>query len=388
MRIGILTFHRPVNYGAFLQAFSLSNNISRKYPNAKVEIIDYIAPKEKKKIYLNVLRTFKYNGIDVMIKELKKINIFKKSLEILPLSANYFCDEQLENLFSYIDNNYDLLIIGSDAVFNWNQNGYPSAFLPLYKFKIPVVSYAASVHGLKYYEVDKKIINEVGSVFSNMALVGVRDKNTENFVSFCNPNKKLIHCCDPTVVMNFDQLYSFKHRSLQEIKKNYKLDMDKEYIVLMLEEETISKEIYEKYSQDYTIISLFKKNKSSDIFMYDLNPIEWALVIKNARLVFTNFFHGTLLSLTQGVPVIVIDVSGYDKPYEGKLNDLMVRRFDLPKLYIKKEQWDDKKNIIYTVVDDCLDGKYKGKIQEVVNKEADAFDDFINEINKLIKKNI
>ena len=95
-----------------------------------------------------------------------------------------------------------------------------------------------------------------------------------------------------------------------------------------------------------------------------------------------------MLSLTQGVPVIVIDVSGYDKPYEGKLNDLMVRRFDLPKLYIKKEQWDDKKNIIYTVVDDCLDGKYKGKIQEVVNKEANAFDDFINEINKLIKKNI
>ena len=36
MRIGILTFHRPVNFGAFLQAFSLSNNISRKYPNSKV----------------------------------------------------------------------------------------------------------------------------------------------------------------------------------------------------------------------------------------------------------------------------------------------------------------------------------------------------------------
>lgn len=50
MNIGILTFHRPINYGAFLQSFSLSSHLAKE-PNFNVEIIDYIAPKEKLKIH-------------------------------------------------------------------------------------------------------------------------------------------------------------------------------------------------------------------------------------------------------------------------------------------------------------------------------------------------
>lgn len=51
MRIGILTFHKPINYGAFLQAFSLAEGIQENIPNANVEIVDYIAPKESKNSY-------------------------------------------------------------------------------------------------------------------------------------------------------------------------------------------------------------------------------------------------------------------------------------------------------------------------------------------------
>lgn len=116
----------------------------------------------------------------------KKIRVFKNSLKYLPLSDKHFCTEDLEELFSYIDNKYDMLIIGSDAVFNWNQNGFPSAFIPQYSFKIPVVTYAASVHGLKYYDVEKEKISQCGSVFDNISFIGVRDKNTENFVKYCN----------------------------------------------------------------------------------------------------------------------------------------------------------------------------------------------------------
>ena len=73
MKIGILTFHRPINYGAFLQAYSLSNQLKKCFEKSEVEIIDYIAPKENKTIYLNVLRTLKYYGVDAMIKEIAKI---------------------------------------------------------------------------------------------------------------------------------------------------------------------------------------------------------------------------------------------------------------------------------------------------------------------------
>ena len=41
MRIGILTFHKAINYGAYLQAFSLSSKLREQFLSDEVEIIDY-----------------------------------------------------------------------------------------------------------------------------------------------------------------------------------------------------------------------------------------------------------------------------------------------------------------------------------------------------------
>lgn len=376
MKIGILTFHRPINYGAFLQAFALSNQIQLSFPKSEVEIIDYIAPKERKKIYLNVLRTVKHYGIDAALKEVVKIRVFRKSLELLPLSKEKFSEEKFEDFFSYIESNYDLLIIGSDAVFNWNQNGYPSVFIPQYKFNIPIVTYAASVHGLKYRDVEKNMLDESAFTFENMKIIGVRDKNTENFVKFCKETLQPVHCCDPTFLINFDSLYGVSHRSFEQIMKRYKINIEKQFIVLMLEDKDISKKIYQRYSDQYTIVSLFKQNKYSDAFFYDLTPVEWALVIKNSVLVVTNFFHGTLLALMQNIPVIVVDLSGYEMPYEGKLKDLMERRLNLTELYVKKNEWNLKESEILDAANKCIQGNYKERIVKAIDKERQSFYEF------------
>ena len=42
MKIGILTHQYVSNYGAFLQAYALSEAIAREFPDDSVEIIDYI----------------------------------------------------------------------------------------------------------------------------------------------------------------------------------------------------------------------------------------------------------------------------------------------------------------------------------------------------------
>ncbi|MDD4690158.1 MAG: polysaccharide pyruvyl transferase family protein, partial [Eubacteriales bacterium] len=170
MRIGILTFHKPINYGAFLQAFALSTQLSNKFKESHVEIIDYIAPLEKKKIFINVLWGVKHYGFLNGIRDLYKINSFNNAYKVLALSQkNHFDD--LNDLYKFIDNTYDLLIIGSDAVFNWKQNGYPTAFIPIYSFKrCKVVSYAASVHGLRYLDEPKGRIDECGQSFDKMSL--------------------------------------------------------------------------------------------------------------------------------------------------------------------------------------------------------------------------
>lgn len=41
MKIGILTHHYVKNFGAFMQAYALTNVIKEIVPNSRVEIIDY-----------------------------------------------------------------------------------------------------------------------------------------------------------------------------------------------------------------------------------------------------------------------------------------------------------------------------------------------------------
>lgn len=381
MKIGILTFHRPINYGAFLQAFSLSNQLKNCFPESDVEIIDYIAPKERKTIYLNILRTAKYYGVDAALKELSKLRVFKKELNNLPLSQRFFCKEPLEEIFDYINNTYDLLVIGSDAIFNWNQNGYPTAFIPQYQFDIPVLTYAASVHGLRYLKEGMyPKLRECGQAFSKMIAVGVRDKNTERFVKLCNETVEPIHCCDPTVVLDLKALYALPHRTLTEIQQNYRINLSTPYIVLMIEDQAIATDIYNEYHKSYTIVSLFKKNKMADAFLYDLSAVEWALVISRASLVVTNFFHGTLLALKQNVPALVVDMSKYDEPYEGKLCDLMCRRLLLPELYIKQGDWQNSKKEMISLADDCLGGIFAKRIADGIDSEEKFFRTFITKL--------
>lgn len=389
MKIGILTFHKSINYGAFLQAYALSNKFIKKTPEYSVEIIDYIAPLEKRKIPVNVLWGIKHYGIINGIRDMQKIYSFKKAYKTLPLSKkNSFKD--LTDLYEFIDKTYDILVIGSDAVFNWNQNGYPTAYIPMYKFEnCKVITYAASVHGLRYLDTDKKILDECGKAFSHMDIIGVRDKNSENFVHTCCNSAKVVHCCDPTVFIDREAIkknsYDFKSRILRK----HKCDLTKKYIVLMLPDCLFVEKIREKYAGKYQIITLFRPSKYADKYLYDLNPYEWASVLSCAEMVVTSYFHGTLLSLRHNTPVLAIDFSNYnDEKYEGKLKDLLCTRLEMGECYFDGNDIDrnDIINEMMRVIDKALSGEYRKKIEMSMKKEAESFNTFLEKFQTLLCK--
>lgn len=380
MRIGILTFHKAINYGAYLQAFSLSNKLQEQFPNHEVEIIDYIAPKEQNRKLYMVLWNVKHHGIKGGLSEIKRISVFKSMQKYLSLSPQSFCTKNLNELYSYIDNRYDMLIIGSDAVFNWNQTKFPTAFIPDYQFSIPVYTYAASVHGLRFYSVSHDILQACGTVFERMKCVGVRDKCSEQFVKVCSENANTIHCCDPTLFIDKDIIYNNGISVRNKLAKRYGFSLDSKYIVVMAPNSNMIKEISKRYGNEYKIVSVFVKSSYSDYYIADLNPFEWTVVLRQAAMVITSYFHGTLLSLVQGTPTIVLDYSGYcDEQYEGKLKDLMVTRFELPELYFDKSEADDfvGENAFYKKVDKLLGGEYEKRISDAIRKERETFNDFI-----------
>lgn len=384
MRIGILTFHKAINYGAYLQAFSLSNKLQEQFPDHEVEIIDYIAPKEQNRKLYMVLWNVKHHGIKGGLSELKRISVFKSMQKYLPLSPKSFCTKNLKKLYAYIDERYDMLIIGSDAVFNWNQTKYPTAFIPDYPFSIPVYTYAASVHGLRFYSISHDLLQTCGKVFDRMKYIGVRDKCSEQFVKLCSQNAKTIHCCDPTLFIDKQIIYQKGISARNKIEKRYGLSLDSKYIVVMAPDCNLIKAVNERYKKEYKIVSVFVKSSFSDYYLSDLNPFEWTVVLKQAAMVVTSYFHGTLLSLVQGTPTIVLDFSGYcDDQYESKLKDLMLTRFKLPELYYDKSEADDfaGEDSFYYKVDKLLDGGYEKRIGDATQKQSSTINDFI----KLLK---
>ena len=380
MRIGILTFHNVINYGAFLQAFSLLNKLQEQFPNDEVEIIDYTAPKARKRKLYMVLWNVKHHGIKGGLSELKRISVFKSAQKHLSLSPRSFCTGNLKKLYSYIDKRYDLLIIGSDAVFNWNQTKFPTAFIPDYRFSIPVYTYAASVHGLRFYSASNEILQNCGNVFERMECIGVRDNCSEKFVKLCYEGARTLHCCDPTLFRDKEVIYQIGISAKAKIQKKYGFSLDSKYIVVMAPDSNMVKEVSKRYGDEYKIISVFVKSSFADYYVADLNPFEWTVILKQADLVVTSYFHGTLLSLVQGTPVIVLDYSGYcDNQYEGKLRDLLFTRFEMPELCYDKNEADNfvGDDSFYKKIDELLAGGYKKRIDNAVEKERKALDAFI-----------
>lgn len=383
MRIGILTFHKVINYGAFLQAFSLSEKLKKEFPNDEVEIIDYVtAPKRK---YFMVLWNVKHHGIKGGLTELKRIAVFNSAHKNLSLSPDSFKADELDELFHYIDERYDMLIIGSDAVFNWKQTTFPTAFIPDYKFNIPIYTYAASVHGLRFFDETEDKLKKCGEIFERMECIGVRDNCSENFVKLCSENTRIIHCCDPTLFIDKEDIYNRGQIINRKIEQKYGFNLDSKYIVFMTPDNDLIKAVAEKYCGEYKLVSVFRDSSYADLYISDLDPFEWTVMLKKAKAVITSYFHGTLLSLVQGTPAVVLDYSGYcTEQYEGKLKDLMVTRLSLPELYFDKEYAEkfSDEDIFFKKFNELLEGKYKETIESAISKEKKSLDQFINIIKK------
>lgn len=381
MRIGILTFHKAINYGAYLQAFSLFRKLQESFPTDQVEIIDYQAPKERNRKFYTLLWNVKHYGLKGGLAELKRVSVFRSMQKHFLLSPKSFCTRKLKKLYVYINGRYDVLIIGSDAVFNWNQTKFPSAFIPDYPFTIPVFTYAASVHGLRFYAVPSALLQRCGRAFDRMKYVGVRDACSERFVKLCAPNAKTLHCCDPTLFINKEDISEKGGSVAEKLQKKYGFSLDTKYIVVMAPDSNMVRQIRQRYGNEYKFVSVFVKSSYADLYVSDLDPFEWTVVLKRSSMVITSYFHGTLLSLVQGTPTVVIDYSGYcDEQYEGKLKDLMYTRFHLPELYHENKEAehfvDDTQ--FFEKIDEILRGGFDRRIEAAVNEERKSIHSFIN----------
>ena len=336
-RIGILTFHRSINYGAFMQSLALSREIARRHPDCSVEVIDYSSAKMERN-YRVKFDKYCIKHPTLFFERLKRKKVFRRSLRYLPLSKKTMISDECGEVFDFIKDNYDVVVVGSDAVWNWIKRGFPNPYIM--DFDLPVIrmSYAASAFGMGPEHVTPERADLFGRALSGYRFITVRDDYTSELVKSCAPNVTPYTVCDPTAFLDLEYVLSLLGHTRESYKdyiyKKYRIPTDTRLICAMGSSRAIIGRIKKKYRATHRVISVFSNTGEEDYNAYDLDPLEWSLLFSLCDLTVTNFFHGTMLSLRNNTPALIIDHTAFGASYKGKLQDVC-ERTDLSDCFFK-----------------------------------------------------
>lgn len=280
MRIGILTHHTVVNFGAFLQAYAVQEAVKRLRPDAEVEIINYIPLKH---FMINTLGWFLWYRNRQNWKNWG--NIFRLPFTLrrerkrqMDLSPRCFTAKAISEL------GYDLIVIGSDEVWNYAD---PKSVNPI-KFghgidSARLISYAPSAGNSNLNEIPE-MVSEGLNKYSHLS---GRDKRTVELVKSVT-GKNATEVLDPTFLFPLP------------VKDNPYLK-GKGYILFYYCEhlpEHIKRQIFD-YAKEHGLEVLGAGDSDRDYERCTVNmtPFEWIDMFRHARFVFTGTFHGAVFSI-------------------------------------------------------------------------------------------
>lgn len=314
MSIGIITYHRAINYGAILQVYALQKYLHENFDD-EVYVIDYLSNKIKndystKLNIKTITKKFLVGRYETRTKN--KFDLFLSNQ--LNLSRPYN-----EETISTASDLYDLYFTGSDQVWNYKGNDFDTNyFLSFVSDVRKRNSYAASI-GMA--SIPSEYIPFYKSNLIGMNNISVREKSAQKIICDLNLNKKVQVVLDPTLLLK-DKEWSNLIGSGKIIK------VEKPYILIY--SFSLSDDLY-KFALDlsdktglpiYTITNSPKKWKRINN-LYSVGPLDFLDLFKNADYVLTNSFHGTAFSINFN-KVFWVDLStSVNKAVTSRITDLL-----------------------------------------------------------------
>lgn len=289
MKIGIISMHRVVNYGSFLQAYGLKKVLEELGNTCHfIDILDEDHSFNYYNIYEPKLYFIKsiYRKIKMPIEKrlfLEREYLFKHQLlKYLDLKKEYSADYKC-----------DAVVIGSDEIFNCCQKSSWGKTMHLFGEGVPqsslLISYAASFgFTTKELLLENNLYDTVKNKLLSFKAISVRDENSSNIIREMigeEPYKNI----DPVLLYDFKDVIPQKHKF-------------KNYIVIYgydnrINEENLIREIQEFAKiNNLTTIALGMQQNWCDI-NYLPNPFELLAIIRDANYIVTDTFHGTIFSI-------------------------------------------------------------------------------------------
>lgn len=297
MRIGIITFHAPHNRGSMLQAFAIQSVLKEINKNGEVEIIDFSNTNQRdmyalfrkvdsiKDFVLNLLKVLYYKPFKRYFDEFERFS----SLYLNKSKQKFIKTEELSSL----DGKYDCIIAGSDQIWNTKCYDADTAYYCGAFVKTPKIAYAPSfgANDINLLS-DKEKYRDWINAFS---YISIRENNGKKEIKKLT-GKDVNVLLDPTLLL-----------SRQEWNK------------LVLKDLPLPDKYIFFYSFGYprnvcNFVKSFSNQFGLPVVMMDVKnwairgrglgfnlckyggPNAFLTCIKNATLVFTSSFHGTVFS--------------------------------------------------------------------------------------------
>lgn len=391
MRIGILTFHRSLNNGAFVQCYSLYKRLKKEFPDAEVEVIDYTSPKIEQLYPVSIAQYFRgymqpraflsrakrfLKDPGVIRRNREKKVAFESCYKKITMSDRRFYHEPLRELYTYINSRYDAVVCGSDAIWNYSLRGFPNPYFLDTSVTIPKYTYAASCFGMNYEKIPDSEKKSIKLILDSYQFLGVRDDESAKFLKSIGCSNSYKHTCDPTVFLDVNDL-PVNEKALYNKLSASGFSTERKTIGVMGTNQ-MCQLVKQMYGDEYQVVSLFNYCKDADVNLYNITPFEWAYVFRLFKVTITTYFHGTLLSLRNGVPVVCIALEDeFTSKHESKVEDFL-KRVELSDCYFHLSDIMSNIEKTRTRIDDLLSGRLSSFILEKMDAEARTSDYFIS----------
>lgn len=321
-KVGILSMQRIKNYGSFLQAYALKTLIEDL--GHEVQFADYHVEKPVIKMKKNakhgsfskILQTMEGDApfVQKMQYMIHKKNFGKKYYKILGLTEDFNYNPKL-----------DTLVIGSDEVFNCIQSntnvGFSTELFGKNHNAKNLISYAASFGNTTISKLKKYgKFDEIKRLIEKFDNISVRDTNSGKIINEMT-EKNIYYNLDPVLAYDY----------VNDCNKIPKLNTNDKFMIVYAYSNRISKE-ESKYIKEFA-----KKNKlkvyaiggaqnCADKFI-DCSPFEVLAYFKNAEIIVTDTFHGSIFSIINKKKFVTIVRKSIGSNYgnEEKLTDLLCR---------------------------------------------------------------
>lgn len=338
LKVGIITFHRAINYGAVLQTYALSKYL--RECGYDVQVLDY-----------------RCKAIEDSYKVKFALNAYSiKRLLLSPFSSGkkkkfyHFLDENIphtKSLYTYDElcetaNEFDFIITGSDQVWNSQWTYGDEAYLLNFCKDEQKVSYAASIGKSNVSDEEKEQLQKHLQRFKS---ISVREQTGKDLLDSLL-QKDISVNCDPVALLSKEK---WTDVAVSPNEKNYIL------IYMLVKSDSLMNAAIEYGKKTGKQVLLINDNLRRDypvVYKRNIAPEEFVGLFCNADCVFTNSFHGTMFSIIFEKEVH-IELQKYKGAPNSRFTDLL-KRLEMEDCVFETPEIDENKEINYVSVKEKL----------------------------------